>query len=134
MHGNPFRRSSSREQQENPSLSPLLLSRTRTSFSLSLRPSGGSPRRSSLSRTRSSGLHSGTAKLVQPFHVGIQSYCSSKCVLLGVSCGANIADFVARKAVKAGKLIEPVKVVAQVLMYPFFARTVPTHSELRLAG
>ncbi|KAG6473458.1 hypothetical protein ZIOFF_067374 [Zingiber officinale] len=30
------------------------------------------------------------------------------CVLPGVSCGANIADFVAPKAVKTGKLIEPV--------------------------
>ncbi|KAJ8490765.1 hypothetical protein OPV22_012486 [Ensete ventricosum] len=40
----------------------------------------------------------------------------SRCVLLGVSCGANIADFVARKAVEAGKLIDPVKVVAQVLI------------------
>ncbi|KAG6507568.1 probable carboxylesterase 16 [Zingiber officinale] len=58
----------------------------------------------------------------------------SRCVLLGVSCGANIADFVARKAVEAGKLIEPVKVVAQVLIYPFFAGTVPTHSELKLAN
>ena len=51
-----------------------------------------------------------------------------------MSCGANIADFVARKAVEAGKLIEPVKVVAQVLMYPFFIGTVPTHSEIKLAN
>ncbi|XP_010932303.1 probable carboxylesterase 16 [Elaeis guineensis] len=58
----------------------------------------------------------------------------SRCVLLGVSCGANIADFVARKAVEAGKLIEPVKVVAQVLMYPFFIGSVPTHSEIKLAN
>ncbi|XP_042405269.1 probable carboxylesterase 16 [Zingiber officinale] len=64
----------------------------------------------------------------------VQSYCSSKCVLLGVSCGTNIADFVARKAVEEGKLIEPVKVVAQVLMCLFFAGTVPTHSELKLTG
>ncbi|KAH9772794.1 putative carboxylesterase 11 [Citrus sinensis] len=33
----------------------------------------------------------------------------SRCVLLGVSSGANIADFVARKAVEAGKLLDPVK-------------------------
>ncbi|KAG6486680.1 hypothetical protein ZIOFF_055259 [Zingiber officinale] len=59
---------------------------------------------------------------------------NSMCVLLGVSCGANITDFVARKAIEAGKLIERVKVVAQVLMYPFFAGTVLTHSELKLAG
>ncbi|PKA54655.1 putative carboxylesterase 11 [Apostasia shenzhenica] len=56
------------------------------------------------------------------------------CVLLGVSCGANIADFVARKAVEAGKLLDPIKVVAQVLMYPFFIGTVPTHSEIKLAN
>ncbi|KAG6498677.1 hypothetical protein ZIOFF_038399 [Zingiber officinale] len=58
----------------------------------------------------------------------------AKCVLLRVSFGANIADFVARKAVEAGKLIESVKVIAQVLMYPFFTGTVSIHSELKLAG
>ncbi|WOL04415.1 hypothetical protein Cni_G13136 [Canna indica] len=58
----------------------------------------------------------------------------SRCVLLGVSCGANIADYVARKAVDFGKLIEPVKVVAQVLMYPFFIGSIPTHSEIKLAN
>ncbi|KAL1291904.1 hypothetical protein HN51_060392 [Arachis hypogaea] len=57
----------------------------------------------------------------------------SRCILLGVSCGANIADYVARKAVEAGKLLDPVKVVAQVLMYPFFIGSVPTHSEIKLA-
>ena len=51
-----------------------------------------------------------------------------------MSCGANIADYVARKAVEAGKLLDPVKVVAQVLMYPFFFGSVPTHSELKLAN
>jgi hypothetical protein len=45
---------------------------------------------------------------------------SSRCVLVGVSSGANIADHVARKAVQAGNRLEPVKVVAQVVMYPFF--------------
>ncbi|KAL5186784.1 putative carboxylesterase 11 [Glycine soja] len=58
----------------------------------------------------------------------------SRCVLLGVSCGANIADHVARKAVEAGKLLDPVKVVAQVLMYPFFIGSVPTRSEIKLAN
>lgn len=58
----------------------------------------------------------------------------SRCVLLGVSCGANIADYVARKAVEAGKLLDPVKVVAQVLMYPFFAGNVPLKSEIKLAN
>ncbi|KAL5581295.1 hypothetical protein UlMin_013737 [Ulmus minor] len=58
----------------------------------------------------------------------------SRCVLLGVSCGANIADYVARRAVEAGKLLDPVKVVAQVLMYPFFIGSVPTHSEIKLAN
>ncbi|KAF7819471.1 putative carboxylesterase 11 [Senna tora] len=57
-----------------------------------------------------------------------------RCVLLGVSCGANIADYVARKAVEAGKLLDPIKVVAQVLMYPFFLGSVPTHSEIKLAN
>ncbi|KAI5007094.1 hypothetical protein ZWY2020_047042 [Hordeum vulgare] len=37
----------------------------------------------------------------------------ARCVLLGVSCGANIADFVTRKAVEDAKQFEPVKVVAQ---------------------
>ncbi|XP_030450367.1 probable carboxylesterase 11 [Syzygium oleosum] len=58
----------------------------------------------------------------------------SRCVLLGVSCGANIADYVARKAVEAGRLLDPVKVVAQVLLYPFFMGSVPTHSEIKLAN
>ncbi|KAK4771971.1 hypothetical protein SAY86_013746 [Trapa natans] len=58
----------------------------------------------------------------------------SRCVLLGVSCGANIADYLARKAMEAGNLLDPVKVVAQVLMYPFFIGSVPTHSEIRLAN
>ncbi|ESR60411.1 hypothetical protein WN944_010438 [Citrus x changshan-huyou] len=58
----------------------------------------------------------------------------SRCVLLGVSCGANIADYVARQAVVAGRLLDPVKVVAQVLMYPFFIGSVPTHSEIKLAN
>ncbi|XP_058767591.1 probable carboxylesterase 11 [Vicia villosa] len=58
----------------------------------------------------------------------------TRCVLLGVSCGANIADYVARKAVEGGKLFDPVKVVAQVLMYPFFVGSVPTRSEIKLAN
>lgn len=58
----------------------------------------------------------------------------SRCVLLGVSCGANIADYVARQAVEAGRLLDPVKVVAQVLMYPFFIGSIPTHSEIKLAN
>ncbi|KAK4785968.1 hypothetical protein SAY86_002657 [Trapa natans] len=58
----------------------------------------------------------------------------SRCVLLGVSCGANIADYVARKAVESGSLLDPVRVVARVLMYPFFMGSVPTRSEIRLAN
>ncbi|OWM89718.1 hypothetical protein CDL15_Pgr024466 [Punica granatum] len=58
----------------------------------------------------------------------------SRCVLLGVSCGANIADYVSQKAVEAGRFHEPVKVVAQVLMYPFFFGSVPTNSEVKLAN
>ncbi|PNX71285.1 putative carboxylesterase 11-like protein [Trifolium pratense] len=57
-----------------------------------------------------------------------------RCVLLGVSCGANIANYVARKAVETGKLLDPVKVVAQILMYPFYVGSVPTHSEIKLAN
>ncbi|CAK7332411.1 unnamed protein product [Dovyalis caffra] len=58
----------------------------------------------------------------------------SRCVLLGVSSGANIADYLARKAVEAGKLLDPVKVVAQVLMFPFFIGSTPTRSEVKLAN
>lgn len=39
-----------------------------------------------------------------------------------------------RKAVEIGKLLEPVKVVAQVLMYPFVIGSIPTHSEIKLAN
>ncbi|KAL1193573.1 putative carboxylesterase 11 [Cardamine amara subsp. amara] len=58
----------------------------------------------------------------------------SRCVLLGVSCGANIADYVSRKAIEAGQNLDPVKVVAQVLMYPFFIGSVPTQSEIKQAN
>ncbi|CAO1946933.1 unnamed protein product [Urochloa humidicola] len=58
----------------------------------------------------------------------------ARCVLLGASCGANIADYVTRKTVEDNKLFDPIKVVAQVLMYPFFIGSVPTHSEIRLAN
>ncbi|KAF3792740.1 putative carboxylesterase 11 [Nymphaea thermarum] len=72
------------------------------------------------------------ASMVEPWLAGHGD--PSRCVLLGVSCGANIADFVARKAVEAGNLLEPIKIVAQVLMYPFFIGSVPTHSEIKLAN
>lgn len=68
------------------------------------------------------------------FSIDHPSFPWSRCVLLGVSCGANIADFVTRKAVEDAKQFDPVKVVAQVLMYPFFIGSVPTHSEIRLAN
>nr|TKR83903.1 hypothetical protein D5086_0000266740 [Populus alba] len=58
----------------------------------------------------------------------------SRCVLLGVSSGANIADYVAREAVEAGKRLDPVKVVAQILMFPFFIGSTPTHSEIKLSS
>ncbi|KAJ8569680.1 hypothetical protein K7X08_006257 [Anisodus acutangulus] len=58
----------------------------------------------------------------------------SRCVLLGVSCGANIANYVARYAVEVGKLLDPITVVAQVLLYPFFIGNIPTHSEMKLAN
>ncbi|KAH9743734.1 putative carboxylesterase 11 [Citrus sinensis] len=38
----------------------------------------------------------------------------SRCVLLGVSCGANIADYVARQAVVAGRLLDPVKAMCML--------------------
>ncbi|KAJ7545050.1 hypothetical protein O6H91_09G104400 [Diphasiastrum complanatum] len=59
---------------------------------------------------------------------------SSRCVLLGVSSGANIADHVARRAAQAIRSLEPLKIVAQVLMYPFFLGKVPTRSELKLSN
>lgn len=51
-----------------------------------------------------------------------------------MSCGANIADYIARKAVEAGSLLDPLKVVAQILMYPFFIGSIPTKSEIKLAN
>ncbi|KAG5527122.1 hypothetical protein RHGRI_028142 [Rhododendron griersonianum] len=42
--------------------------------------------------------------------------------------------YVARKAVESGRLLDPIKVVAQVLMYPFFIGSIPTHSEIKLAN
>uniref|UniRef100_A0A0E0MX01 Alpha/beta hydrolase fold-3 domain-containing protein n=1 Tax=Oryza rufipogon TaxID=4529 RepID=A0A0E0MX01_ORYRU len=80
----------------------------------------------------SGGADSFGAALVEPWLAAHAD--PSRCVLLGVSCGANIADYVARKAVEAGKLLDPIKVVAQVLMYPFFMGTSPTQSELKLAN
>lgn len=58
----------------------------------------------------------------------------SRCVLLGVGCGANIANYVAHKAVEAGNLLDPVRVVAQVLVCPFFIGNIPMHSEINLAN
>ncbi|CAN1188049.1 Probable carboxylesterase 11 [Linum perenne] len=77
-------------------------------------------------------VHGFGASMVEPWLAAHGD--PSRCVLLGVSCGGNIADYVARKAVEAGKLLDPVKVVAQVLMYPFFVGSVPTHSEIKLAN
>uniref|UniRef100_A0A0E0ML28 Alpha/beta hydrolase fold-3 domain-containing protein n=1 Tax=Oryza punctata TaxID=4537 RepID=A0A0E0ML28_ORYPU len=82
--------------------------------------------------TGSGGADSFGAALVEPWLAAHAD--PSRCVLLGVSCGANIADYVARKAVEAGKLLDPIKVVAQVLMYPFFMGSSPTQSELKLAN
>uniref|UniRef100_F6H3H3 Alpha/beta hydrolase fold-3 domain-containing protein n=1 Tax=Vitis vinifera TaxID=29760 RepID=F6H3H3_VITVI len=67
----------------------------------------------------------------QPFSV---FHKLSLCVLLGVSCGANIADYVAQRSVEADKLLDPIKVVAQILMYHFFIGSVPTKSEINLAN
>ncbi|KAG7632761.1 Alpha/beta hydrolase fold-3 [Arabidopsis suecica] len=72
------------------------------------------------------------ASLVEPWLANHAD--PSRCVLLGVSCGANIADYVARKAIEVGQNLDPVKVVAQVLMYPFFIGSVPTQSEIKQAN
>ncbi|KAK6139173.1 hypothetical protein DH2020_027085 [Rehmannia glutinosa] len=58
----------------------------------------------------------------------------SRCVLLGVSSGANIANYVAQYSVEAGTRLDPVRVVAQVLMYPFFIGSTPTRSEIKLCN
>ncbi|KAL8151010.1 hypothetical protein V2J09_020818 [Rumex salicifolius] len=58
----------------------------------------------------------------------------SRLVLLGVSCGSNIADYIARKSVQRGAHLDPVKVVAQVLLYPFFMGSIPTRSETNLSN
>ncbi|KAL1565251.1 putative carboxylesterase 16 [Salvia divinorum] len=58
----------------------------------------------------------------------------SRCVVLGSSCGANIANYVAQYSAKAGNLLDPIRVVAQVLMYPFFLGSIPTPSEIKLSS
>ncbi|KAF0888755.1 hypothetical protein E2562_017605 [Oryza meyeriana var. granulata] len=80
----------------------------------------------------SGGADSFGAAMVEPWLAAHAD--PSRCVLLGVSCGANIANYVAQKAVEARKLLDPIKVVAQVLMYPFFMGSSPTQSELKLAN
>lgn len=72
------------------------------------------------------------ASVVEPWLAAHGDF--SRCVVLGVSCGSNIADHVARKAIQAGKMLDPVKVVAQVLMYPFFIGSIPTPSEIKLSN
>ncbi|KAH1193564.1 putative carboxylesterase 11 [Glycine max] len=79
-------------------------------------------------------LHYRIGKLERILMIKEKGMVDLRCVLLGVSCGANIADYVARKAVETGTLLDPVKVVAQVLMYPFFIGSVPTRSEIKLAN
>ncbi|KAL0385415.1 UNVERIFIED_CONTAM: putative carboxylesterase 11 [Sesamum radiatum] len=46
----------------------------------------------------------------------------------------KFANYVARYAVEAGKRLDPVRVVAQVLMYPFFIGSIPTPSEIKLCN
>ncbi|XP_076955543.1 putative carboxylesterase 16 [Bidens hawaiensis] len=58
----------------------------------------------------------------------------SRCVLLGSSSGANIANYVTQKAVEAGNRLDPIRVVGQVLMYPFVIGNTPTKSEIKLAN
>ncbi|KAK9276347.1 hypothetical protein L1049_005879 [Liquidambar formosana] len=94
-----------------------------------VRKVGGERRRSDVNRHMIDGF-GGT--MVEPWLAAHGD--PSRCVLLGVSCGANIADYVSRKAAEAGKLLDPVKVVAQALMYPFFVGSIPTHSEVKRAN
>ncbi|CAM6087023.1 unnamed protein product [Calypogeia fissa] len=58
----------------------------------------------------------------------------SRCLLLGVSNGSNIADHVARRYVKSRSSLEPLKLIGQALMYPFFFGKVPTPSEIKLSN
>lgn len=58
----------------------------------------------------------------------------SRTIILGVSSGGNIADHVTRMTIRDASSIEPVKVVAQALMYPFFLGKVQTRSEIKLAN
>ncbi|XP_073525599.1 uncharacterized protein [Phyllobates terribilis] len=58
----------------------------------------------------------------------------SRCALLGVSCGSNIADYIARKSIEESRHLSPLKVVAQILLYPFFMGTIPTQSETTLSN
>ncbi|GJM87632.1 hypothetical protein PR202_ga03608 [Eleusine coracana subsp. coracana] len=66
------------------------------------------------SRTTDKGAGADTfgAAMVEPWLAAHAD--PSRCVLLGVSCRANIADYVARKAVDAGKLLDPVRIVTQL--------------------
>eukprot|EP00850_Spirogloea_muscicola_P020601 SM000221S06939 [mRNA] locus=s221:151787:154330:+ [translate_table: standard] len=56
----------------------------------------------------------------------------SRCLLLGDGAGANIADHVTRQALSAADEIRPIRLVAQVLLYPFFGGNRPTASEIKM--
>ncbi|CAI9292073.1 unnamed protein product [Lactuca saligna] len=62
-------------------------------------------------------------------HVDLSRY-----VLLGVSCSSNIANYVTQKAVEPGNLLDPLRVVAQVLIYHFVIGNTPTKSEIKLGN
>ncbi|CAI0456746.1 unnamed protein product, partial [Linum tenue] len=47
---------------------------------------------------------------------------------------AALTSQTSRKAIKVGKLLDPIKIVAQVLIYSFFIGNIPTHSEIKLAN
>ncbi|CAI5536803.1 unnamed protein product [Closterium sp. Naga37s-1] len=56
-----------------------------------------------------------------------------RCILLGVSAGANVADQVARRCVTPHGVneLQPLVVLGQVLLYPLFAGSMPTPSEMK---
>ncbi|KAJ7569857.1 hypothetical protein O6H91_01G097900 [Diphasiastrum complanatum] len=57
----------------------------------------------------------------------------SRCVLLGAGAGGNIAEQVAREVKSLSMELEPIKIVAQVLICPLFGGVEPLPSEVLLA-
>ncbi|XP_076905729.1 putative carboxylesterase 16 [Bidens hawaiensis] len=72
------------------------------------------------------------SEMIEPWIAGHADL--SRCVLLGSSSGSNIANYVTQKAVEAGNHLDPIRVVAQVLLYPFVIGNTATKSEIKLAN